>query len=131
MAARKKKATRKKAARKKAARKKTGRKKAARKKKARARKSTSLLGDRLPKSLKAFAKELRKDLNSIERQIESAGKDGRKRLSRVLRDVSHQLGALEARGEKEWRSMSKSVEREVEKALKSARKATRGSGKKK
>jgi hypothetical protein len=118
MAARKKKASRKKAAKKKTARKKAK------------RSTASVLGVRLPKSLKAFGKELRMDLNSLEKEIEAAGKGAGKQLTRVMRDASHQLGVLEARGEKEWRSRSKKVEREVEKLVKRARKAVAGPKKK-
>ena len=116
------------AARKTTARKKTTRRKAAKKttRKKTARKKTgakSILGDELPKSLKAFGAQLRRDLNAIERQIESARKASRRGLARIMRDASHQLGVLETRGQTEWRARSKAAEREVKKTMRKVRKA--------
>ena len=123
MAARK--ATRKAATKKKTARKKTVRKKTARKKKAaRKKKGVSLVGSELPKSLKAFGRQLRRDLTALEKQIEIASKDTRRSLARVVRDASHQLGALEARGERGWRARSRAAERDVERIVKRVKKAT-------
>ena len=115
----------KKAARKTTAKKKTGRKKkAASKKRGTRRVRIDLVGSELPKSLKAFGRQLRRDLNAIEKQIEIATKDTRRSLARVVRDASHQLGALEARGQREWRSLSRNAERDVERVVKRVRKAT-------
>jgi len=120
----KKKATKKKAAKKKATKKKSARKKATRKKAAR-RTAADLIGDQLPKSLKAFGRQLRRDLTSIEKQIEVCGKDTRRSLARIVRDASHQLGTLEARGEREWRSLSRNAKRDVEKVIKRVQKAAK------
>jgi hypothetical protein len=117
-AAVKKKATKKKAAKKKATKKKAGKKRSAK------RSAVDLIGDDLPKSLKAFGRLVRRDLTAIEKQIEVAGKDVRRSLSRVVRDASHQLGALEARGEREWRSLSRKAKGDVEQVMKRVRKAT-------
>jgi hypothetical protein len=117
-AAVKKKATKKKAAKKKATKKKAGKKKSVK------RSAIELIGDDLPKSLKAFGRQLRRDLTAIEKQIEVAGKDTRRSLSRVVRDASHQLGTLEARGEREWRSLSRKTKGDVEQVMKRVRKAT-------
>jgi hypothetical protein len=117
-AAVKKKATKKKAAKKKATKKKAGKKRSAK------RSAVDLIGDDLPKSLKAFGRLVRRDLTAIEKQIEVAGKDVRRSLSRVVRDASHQLGALEARGEREWRSLSRKAKGDVDKVMKRVRKAT-------
>jgi len=118
----KKKAVKRKATKKKAAGKKTARKKTTRKKAA-SRRAADLLGDQLPKSLKALGRQLRRDLAAIEKQIEVCGKDTRRSLARIVRDASHQLGVLEARGEREWRAQSRSARKEVEKVVKRARKA--------
>ncbi len=117
-------AARKKTAKKKAAR----RKKAAPKRKAKKKKSArkaadSIIGTDLPKSLKAFGKMLRRDLNAIERQIEVARKDTRRGLTRIVRDASHQLGTLEARGEREWRKRSRNAEKDINKIVKRVKKA--------
>jgi hypothetical protein len=122
-AAVKKKAT-KKSARKKAAPKKATRKKAAKKKKAARRSTIDFVGSELPKSLKAFGRQCRRDLSAIEKQIEIAGKDTRRSLTRVVRDVSHQLGTLEARGEREWRKLSRNAKRDIERVVRRVRKAT-------
>jgi hypothetical protein len=117
-----KKTTRKKATAKKTTRKKTA-KKTARKKIGRIA-ASDLLGTELPKSLKALSLQLRRDLNAIEKQIETAGKETRRSLTRVVRDASHHLGALEARGQKEWRKMSTRARSEVERTLEKVKRAT-------
>jgi len=113
-----KKKTAKKTTRKTAAKKATGRKKIGR------IAASDLLGSELPKSLKALSRQLRRDLNAIEKQIESAGKETRRSLTRVVRDASHHLGTLEARGQKEWQKMSERARREVERTLGRVKRAT-------
>jgi hypothetical protein len=123
-----KKATKKKTTAKKTTRKKATTKKAAKKttkKKTRRLSASSLLGEELPKSLKALSNQLRRDLNAIEKQIETAGKDTRRSLTRVVRDASHHLGALEARGQQEWRKMSTRARNEVERTVKRVKQAAR------
>ncbi len=115
------KATAKKATAKKTTRKKTAKKTTAKKK--RRISAASLLGEELPKSLKALSTQLRRDLNAIEKQIESAGKDTRRSLTRVVRDASHHLGVLEARGQQEWRKMSTRARNEVERTIQRVRAA--------
>ena len=119
--------TRKKTTRKKATAKKTTQKKAAKetgRKKIGRIAASDLLGAELPKSLKALSLQLRRDLNAIEKQIETAGKETRRSLTRVVRDASHHLGTLEARGQKEWRKMSTRARGEVERTLKRVKRAT-------
>jgi hypothetical protein len=121
-----KKTTRKKTARKKVAAKKTTRKKAAKKtggKKTRRIAASDLLGAELPESLKALSRQLRRDLNAIEKQIVTARKETRRSLTRVVRDASHHLGTLEARGQKEWRKMSARARSEVERTVKRVKRA--------
>jgi hypothetical protein len=48
----------------------------------------------------------------------------RRKLTRTVREASHQLGALEARGQKEWRALSKKARKEVEQTFKRVRKFT-------
>ena len=121
-----KKTTRKTAAAKKPASKKARTKKTAGKKATRRRAPTDLVGDELPKSLKALGRQLRRDLSSVEKQIEVCGADTRRSLTRIVRDASHQLGALEARGEREFRSLSRTAVKELELLMKRLRKATTG-----
>jgi predicted transcriptional regulator len=117
MAARKKAA--KKAARKNSAKKKADKKKASRKK----RRSARTFADDLPKSLKELSRRLQRDINALEKKILTAQKDTRKKLTRTLRDASHKLGDLEARGQKEWRAMSKKARAEVDRTVKRVRRA--------
>jgi hypothetical protein len=119
-----KKSARKKSVGKKATRKKAAKKKSARKKKAARRSTVDLVGSELPKSLKAFGRQCRRDLSAIEKQIEGAGKDTRRSLARIVRDASHQLGTLEARGEKEWRRLSRNAKRDIERVIRRVQKAT-------
>ncbi len=119
--------TRKKTTRKKATAKKATRKKTAKKtgrKKIRRIAASDLLGAELPKSLKALSRQLRRDLNGIEKQIETAGKETRRSLTRIVHDASHHLGTLEARGQREWRKMSTRARSEVERTLKRVKRAT-------
>jgi len=120
--------TPKKVARKKATTKKTTRKKAAKKtarKKIGRIAASDVLGAELPKSLKALSRQLRRDLNAVEKQIETARKETRRSLTRVVRDASHHLGTLEARGQKEWRKMSSRARLEVERTLERVKRAAR------
>ncbi len=117
-----KKTTRKKATAKKATRKKATRK--TRRKKTGRISASALLGADLPKSLKALSRQLRRDLNAIEKQIETARQETRRSLTRIVRDASHHLGTLEARGQQEWRKMSARARGEVERTLDRVRRAT-------
>jgi hypothetical protein len=121
------------AARKKTTRKKTTRKKTTRRKsvgkttrrKSVRKKAAELLGEELPKSLKALSRQLRRDFNAIEKQLDTAKAGTRRSLSRVVRDASHQLGKLEARGQKEWRAMSTRARNEVQRTVKRVRRAAK------
>ena len=98
--------TRKKTTRKKATAKKTTRKKAAKKtgrKKIGRIAASDLLGAELPKSLKALSSQLRRDLNAIEKQIETAGVETRRSLTRVVRDASRSQSLHRRRSGRPWR----------------------------
>lgn len=119
---------RKKATRKKTTRKKTTRKKAARKtsrSETVRKKAAELLGEEFPKSLKALSSQVRRDLNAIEKQIETARVGTRRSLTRIVRDASHQLGSLEAHGQKEWRAMSARARNEVQRTVQRVRRAAK------
>jgi DNA anti-recombination protein RmuC len=91
-----------------AARKSTTRKKTSRRKTT--RKGTGLPGAlgrvELPPTLRDYAKQVRKRLDRLERQITQAQTDVRRRAARLLREASHQLGRLEVRGEAGWRRLA-------------------------
>jgi hypothetical protein len=120
-------AARKTAARKKTARKKTTARKAPRKKtgaRKQARKTPQKsLATELPKSFAAFRKELNRDLTALEREVEAAGKDTRRRLTRLVREASHHLGHIEARGASEWKKLSAQATRDVERTMRRVKKA--------
>jgi hypothetical protein len=125
-----KKATRKKApARKKtAARKKTKtRKKATRKKApgARARRGTAYarFEQELPPNLKEFSRQVRRGLVRLERQLETAQRDARRRWLHLLREVSLQLGRIEAQGQKHWRQQTRKARRDAVRLLRTLEKA--------
>lgn len=124
-------ATRKKTTRRKTTRKAATRKKVTRKttrKKTTRKGATALLGERLPASMSALTRQIRRDLNAIEKEIQTAGKDARRGLTRVMRDASHQLGVLETRGQKGWRTMSRKARGEVERLVKRVQQATKKRG---
>ncbi len=111
---------------KKATKKKTARKAPARKKKAAKRKGgidVAGMHIDLPPTLDKYAREVTRDLNKLEKQIETAGKDVRRRWTRVVRDVSRMLGRLEAQGAKRFRSLTKTAQKDAQQALKRLRAA--------
>jgi hypothetical protein len=105
----------------------TARKKAARKKtagKGATRKSAlTRLEDKLPASLRDYAKRVNKQLNALERDVERAIPQARRRTARLIREASHKLGAIEARGEKAWRGRADHMTRDAQKLLRRLEKA--------
>ncbi len=95
------------------ARKKTGRKQPARK--ARTRRSATLtrLEHELPPTLREYAKQVRRRLDQLEKQIEKAQVQARRRAARLLREASHELGKLHVGGEAGWRRQAASYRREL------------------
>jgi hypothetical protein len=91
----------------KAGAKKSGTRKAGTRKKV-ARKKTALaqIEAELPATLRDFTRRVRRGLGKLEKRIEKDRADRRRRTARMLRDVSHRLGHLEAQGEREWRRQS-------------------------
>jgi hypothetical protein len=118
-----KKAVRKRAGETKAARGKTTRRKGTRKKTTRRAFSASRLESELPRSLRDFSRHVRRDLAKLEKQIESGRREARRRLTRLVRDASHLLGRIEARGPQGWRRLSGQALREAEGVLRRIRKA--------
>jgi len=111
-----------------AQRKKTAKRKAApRKKRPRvaARGATALerIESELPATLKEYGKRLRRALTRLEVDIERGEKRARRTATRLLREASHQLGALEARGEREWKRRTTQARREAVRLLRKVEKA--------
>jgi hypothetical protein len=77
----------------------------------------------LPPNLKELSRRVRRDLTRLERQIETARSDARRRWARVLRDASHELGRLEAIGEKRFRKLTTQARRDAVKVLRRLEKA--------
>ncbi len=106
MAARKKKATRKKAA-----------------KRASASRAIARLEPELPANLREYARQVRRRLTQVEREIDRAEAQARRRFTRLLRNASHELGHLEARGQAEWRKLTNPYRRRAVSLLKKLEKA--------
>lgn len=72
----------------------------------------------LPPTLRDYTGQVRKRLDRLERELTRAQTDVRRRLARLLREASHQLGKLEARGEAGWRSLAGPYRRQLVDLLK-------------
>lgn len=101
------------AARKRSARKKTSRKKSARRKTSR----RSALTQNLPSNLAEFRKEVRARLNRVEKELDRANAQARRRLARLIRDSSHLLGRLEEKGPTQWRKLTTPARRDAQRLL--------------
>lgn len=110
-------------ARKTTARKTTARKKAKAPRIPRGSDALKKLEPELPANLQEFSRQVRRELVKLERQIETAQRDARRRWTRLLREVSHQLGRVEAEGEKQWKKQTYPARREAVKLLKRLEKA--------
>ena len=85
------------------------RKKAAVRKKTTRRKPKSALAKveaELPPTLRDFSRRVRRGLVHLEKQIEKEGRDARRQAARMLKTASHELGKLEAKGERAWKRQS-------------------------
>ncbi len=106
-----------------AARKKARRKKSARKASARRGAPLARLERALPPTLREYATQVRTRLNQLEKQIEKAQVQARRRAARLLSEASHQLGKLEAHGEPGWRKLAAPYRRELVKLVRRLEKA--------
>jgi len=102
------------------------RKRKATKKKAKAKRLGAIarIERELPPTLREYARDVRKGLDGLEKQIEEATERTRKQIAAILKDASYRLGQLEARGESAWRKLTASYRKEaadvldrIEKAL--------------
>jgi hypothetical protein len=90
----------------------TTKKKASRRRAARNEAFARLEGQ-LPPTLREYAKELRKRLDRLERDVTKAQLEARRRAARLLREASVQLGRLEVGGEAGWRKLGASYQKEL------------------
>ena len=81
------------------------------------------LEGQLPPTLREFASELRKRLDSLERDVTNAQLEARRRTASLLREASQQLGRLEVSGEAGWRKLGASYQKELIALLKRLEKA--------
>src|SRR3990172_461615 len=94
------------------------RKKTARKATRRAASARSALPRlELPRNLQEFRKRIETQLNALERDVSRARTETRRRAARLIREASHQLGRLEARGETGWRQLAESYRKELVRLL--------------
>jgi hypothetical protein len=108
------------------ARKKTTAKKATRKKavKKRTTKSTlTRIEDELPPNLRDYAKQVHKQMNALERDLERAVPKARRGIARLIREASRNLGAAEARGEKAWQKRAAHLTRDSQKLMRKLERA--------
>jgi len=79
--------------------------------------------EELPPELRQYAKRMRQGLSRLEKQIASAQEGARRRWAHLLRQASHQLGRVEALGEREWRKRTHQARRDAVKLLRRLEKA--------
>ena len=103
---------------------KTTRKKTARKSVSRAvGRLARLQEDLLPPTLAQFSKHMQTRLRRLERRLGRAESRYLRRWVGLLREASHQLGHLEAAGEKRWRRLTTQARRDTRKLLRRLDKA--------
>lgn len=71
----------------------------------------------LPRNLQDFRKRIETQLNALERDVARARTETRRRAARLIREASHQLGRLEAKGETGWRQLAESYRKELVRLL--------------
>jgi hypothetical protein len=81
-------------------------------------------------SLREFSRQVGRRLNQIEREVERVEAVSRRRLTHVMREASHELGRLEAQGEKRWRALTTRARRDALDILKRLERALEGAGQK-
>lgn len=67
----------------------------------------------LPPTLRDYAGQVRHRLDGLEREVTRTSTDVRRRAARLIREASHRLGRLEAKGEAGWRQLTRPVRRQL------------------
>lgn len=67
----------------------------------------------LPPTLRDYAGQVRHRLDGLEREVTRTSTDVRRRAARLIREASHQLGRLEAKGEAGWRRLTRPYRRQL------------------
>ena len=104
-------------------------KKTTRKRTSKGRTAFARFESELPPNLKEFSRRVQRGLGKVEKQIETAQRDARRRWSTLLRDGSRELGRIEAEGEKRWREQTKKARQDTLKVLKRLERAIEAAGK--
>jgi hypothetical protein len=73
--------------------------------------------------LRDFRKQVAKQLNQLEREVEKAARPARRRAVKLLREASRELGRLEAHGERGWRQLAAPYRKELAGLVKRIEKA--------
>jgi hypothetical protein len=77
----------------------------------------------LPTELRQYVRLVRQGLTRLEKQVATARLDPRRSWTRLLREASHQLGRIEAEGERQWRKRTLRARREAVRLLRQLEKA--------
>ena len=85
-------------------------------------------GFELPPTLQAYSKQVQKRLAALEKEIERAQVEARRSAARLLRKASHELGRLEAGGEKGWHKLASDAQKQALKLLSQLEKAIAPAG---
>jgi len=85
------------------------------------RKTAAQTAKTLPQAFADYVDQAHTLLDRIEREIVKAGTRTRREAARRLREASHELGRIEARGEREWRRLSKRARGEAVRLLENLR----------
>lgn len=102
----------------------------ARKKKKTSRGAVARFEGELPKTLREYSRNVRKELTRIERDVEKVTAATRKRGIKLFREASYELGKLEQQGEKAWTRLTNPYRRKAVSLLKQLEKAVAPAGKK-
>ena len=81
----------------------------------------------LPPNLRDYAKDVRKLLARLERDIERARANTRRQAAALLREASYRLGELEARGEAAWQRLTRRYRDDAIELLRRLERAVAGS----
>ena len=73
--------------------------------------------DELPSSLKAYAQRFRRGLVRLERDLVKQELSARRKAARMLREASHELGKLEARGGREFKRRATKARKDADRVL--------------
>jgi hypothetical protein len=88
-----------------------------------AKRTMDRIESELPPTLAQFSRDVRSRLGRLEKEIVAAEARTRRNLTRLLRDASHQLGRIEAQGQRRWRKLTTQARRDAVRTLRRLEKA--------